>query len=930
MGRQIDIGPTPQLLTGIIIFLLFFSPSWAVDPDKSLDQYLVDHWDTSNGLPSNLIHAITQTPDGYLWIATNKGLVHFDGISFSPVSFAQKEEAAAGQNTIPEALYPDRSGTLWIGGNACLMSYDYQTRRFTTYTAANGLGSGEIRRLLKDMNGNLWIGFISNSLNRFSDNRFTSFNDSDPMKGKTINAIVEDRTGNLLIGIRDNGVFQYQDGKFVPYPLTGLKGFLVNMREDHKGSLWVSTSEGLLKKTGNTVETFTTAHGLSVPHTTDILEDSLHTIWIGSTKGLNRFRTGPGGSTGFEHILEAHVIVCLFEDREGSLWVGSYDSGLFRLKDRKFNYYIPVYTAAGEVFFSMCRDTQGYTWIGTDNGKLYRIRDNGSTELINIPGISGAGISAVSIDNEGTLWVGTNGKGVFQRKYGNFYHYTKRDGLSDDLVTVIFTDSRGNVWFGTFNGAGVFHPSRNTLDILDSRNGLKGRKVYGICEDNAGNLWIGTDDGVTVLTDGKTGTGNITHYLEGVTVTWIYEDPAPPDSSGPVYWLATHGAGLKRLQLNDNAVTTYTTSQGMTTDFIYRFFEDRLGYFWLMSDSGILRVSKTELDRLARGEVEMIDCISFDEADGLISPEFNNPFSRHSAFSTPNDELWFLTKKGISIVNPETVRINKLPPTVVVEEAIFNETPVPLPLDEKAGTFKDIDGVQFSFTATTLLSAEKVTFKYRLEGVDEKWIFLPPRKERVVRYENLEPGTYTFRVTACNADGVWNDTGAVVTFTLGRSFSRTFLFKIILFLLIAGLLATGFFFYKKRSSQKEEGVETESKASLLARPFVDECIKKLKYLMEVEKVYRDETLSLRPLADRMSIPYYQLSQILNDELKRSFPDFINYYRIEEAKEILKRPGMAEIKITVLAYEVGFNSMTAFYKAFKKQTGLTPNQYKKEL
>jgi ligand-binding sensor domain-containing protein/AraC-like DNA-binding protein len=910
-----------HLWTGIISILFFFFPSWALEPDKPLDEYLVDHWNTSGGVPSNLIHAITQTPDGYLWVATNRGLVRFDGITFAPV-----------QAAVSEALYIDKSGILWIGGSDRLISYDHQTRRFTNYTTADGLGRGKVRRLFKDMNGNLWIGFISNFLNRFSTSRFTAFTGSGPLKNSTVNAIVEDQAGNLLIGTRDNGVFQYRDGQFIPYPIPGLKGYLVNMREDHKGSLWISTSEGLLKKTGNTVETFTSELGLSIPHTTDILEDSQHTLWIGSTKGLNRLKTVPGGDIGFEHILESHVIVCLFEDREGSIWIGTYDSGLFRLKDRKFNAYIPFDTGEGEVLFSMCRDTKGNTWIGTGNGKLYRSRDNGSAELIDIPGLSGAGISAISTDDDGTLWIGTNGKGVFHKKNGNFFHYTKGEGLPDDLVTVIFPDSRGNMWFGTFNGAAVFHPGRSHFESINSHNGLMGRKVYSICEDNAGGMWIGTDNGVTVFTGREIETGNIAHYLEGVIVTWTYQDPIPPGNSGNVFWIATHGAGLKRLCLNNRTTaTSYTTSDGMATDFIYKFFEDRQGYLWLMSDSGILRLNKSGLNRFASGETERIDCSSFDESDGLISPEFNNPFSRHTAFRTETGELWFLTKKGISNVDPETVRINKLPPTVIIEEAIFDEKTVPLPINPETGTFKDIINIQFRFTATTLLSAEKAVFKYRLEGVDKKWVFLPPGKERVVRYKNLEPAMYTFRVTASNADGVWNDTGAKVTFTLGRSFSRTLLFRIIVFFMVVFLLVVGVYIYnayKKRLSQKKEEVESEPKVSLLARPFVEECVKKLRHLMEVEKAYRDGTLSLRNLADRMSIPYYQLSQILNDELKRSFPDFVNHYRIEEAKEILKGPVDRIPKIASLAHDVGFNSLTAFYKAFKKQTGMTPNVYRR--
>ena len=285
MERLLNMHSISKPAAGIIIILLFWWSSWALDPDKRLDEYLVDHWNTSEGFPSELVHSITQTPDGYLWIATEKGLCRYDGITFSPVSFAGEEEAASGKTALAEALYLDNNGTLWIGSNIGLTAYDYQTRRFKTFTTAHGITGGEIRCLLKDIKGNLWIGFVSNFLDRLTNGQFTAYNDSHGLKGHRVNSIIESQTGNLLIGTRENGIFQYRDGKFTPYPTPNISGFLINMCEGSSGPLWISTSDGLLRKTGKTVEIYSTEHGLSSAYTTDILEDSQRTLWVGSTKG---------------------------------------------------------------------------------------------------------------------------------------------------------------------------------------------------------------------------------------------------------------------------------------------------------------------------------------------------------------------------------------------------------------------------------------------------------------------------------------------------------------------------------------------------------------------------------------------------------------------------------------------------------------------
>jgi ligand-binding sensor domain-containing protein/AraC-like DNA-binding protein len=923
-----------QFLAAIIVLILFCCPSRALNPDKNIDEYLVDHWNISGGLPSNLVHSIAQTPDGYLWIATNKGLVRFDGIKFSIVRFAREEEIAYGQTAVPEALYLDNSGKLWIGSSIGLTSYDYQTRQFNTFTTANGLTRGTIRRLTKDMKGNLWIGFVSQYINRFSEGKFTAFNDSHGLKGKKINGIIEDHQGNLLVGTRDNGVFKYRDGKFFNYPIPGIKGFLVTMLEDHKGALWISTSSGLLRKTDKIVETYTTKNGLSIDHTSDLLQDSEGDFWIGTINGLNRIKTKADGSISFECTLKSFIIICLFEDREGSLWVGTYDSGLFRLKDAKFKSYTLFDKNQEEILFSMCEDRNGYTWIGTANGKLFRFRDHKSIESIQFPGLSGTGISALSEDAEGSLWLGTNGNGVFQKKGSTIFQYTTRDGLADNLVTGIYNDSRGNLWFSTFDGVSVFCPRDNTMGLLNSRGGLSGKKVHNVYEDKTQNIWIATDNGITVLKDGKIERQDMMYYLEGISVTWIYQDPFPSDSEGRVFWLATHGAGLKRLRLKDNACTTYTTAQGMTTNFIYRFFEDQRENFWLMSDSGILRVSKAGLNRFASANVDRINCVSFGISEGLLNLEFNNPFSHHSALKTKSSELRFLAKKGISIVKPDRIRINKLPPPVIVEKIFFNQTPISLPLPASANTLKAITEIRFHFTATTLLSAEKVTFKYRLEGFDEKWTFLAPGKERVAHYKNPGPGTYTFKVTASNAEGTWNAEGTAVTFTLKSPFLKSLLFNYFLLpLSLVALLVIGFIIY--RTYKKRPPVETitkkEGKESKIFLPpgFVKEYTKKITHLMEVEKVYRDEKLTLLSLAEKLSILRYQLSLILNDHLKSNFNDYINSYRIEEAKEILESTEAEDKTITAIAIDVGFNSQTTFFKVFKKYTGMTPSQYKKE-
>jgi len=935
MARRININcRLVRHLLGIIIIAFFPSLLPGLDPEKPLAHYLVDKWDTADGIPSEAIRSIVQTPDGYLWIAAEKGLVRFDGKTFSSIHFAEGDGIDSMKGTIPEALFVDKENTLWIGSAVGLTSYRCQTRRFRTFTPGDGLTRDSIRRIEDDIGGNLWISFISGYVDRFSNGEFKAFNASHGLTGKKINAIVEDPKGNLLFGSREDGVFIYKDEKFSRYAIPGLDNCqLIFMYWDRRGELWIGTKNGLFRVTGEGTREYTTAHGLSNNFIMCMLEDSDRNLWMGTFNGLNRVKRKQDGSIGFESILEPFEIYCLFEDREKSLWLGTSNSGIRRLKDRKFISYAPFEDRPWEMPVSIFQDRRGDTWIGAYDGKLFHCRGNKLIQSLQLPGLSGNIILSIAEDAEGNLWLGTTGKGVFHKKNTTFTRYTKGDGLADNTVTSIFKDSRDTLWFGTFDGVSfirgdAYRRGGVTVRSLTAREGLKGNKVHNVYEDKNQNIWIAADKGITVLKDGNIGKKDKTYYCAGVSVTCIYEDPAASSDGSHVYWIATDGHGFRRVTLKNGAltsVTSFTTADGMGSNFIFQFFEDQQGDFWLMSNSGVLRVGKNELNRFAnqppgRGSIR---CTSYGITDGMNSTDFDNQYSRHSALKTRDGEFLFITKKGISVVNPANVYINKISPPVAIETVLFDRQPVPL--DGETHLFKGITEARFYFNAPTFLSPEKTAFRYRLEGFDGQSVFLPPGGKREVIYRNPGPGTYTFTVTACNSEGVWNRTGASFTFTLKPLFYQTVLFKIGVFFVLIFLAAAGFYIYKKRPLERK----VKYKGPHPNPRFVDECVKKLTYLMEVEHLYRKPDLSLSVLAERLSVSPHLLSQVLNERMNRNFADFINSYRIDEARKIFEKPGGTKKKIEMVAFEVGFNTIMAFYNAFKKYTGMTPARYKKK-
>ena len=959
MKRKRMNGCLRQIGTIVLMLLSysFYSPVWGLDPGKRVDQYLTDRWTAADGLPSNIIVLIRQTPDGYLWIAASKGLARFDGRAFSVNPFGDDTLKHLLEAVSLTSLLVDSHGVLWAGHSEGLVSYDYKTGAFRVYNKNDGLIEPHIRHIKEDMRGNLWISAWEGPVYRFDNGKFKVFGPSDGLvKGNKISSIVETQKGTLLFATRENGIFQYQGDKFLEYPVRGLAGHIINfMMEDKKGDLWIGTTTGLFRVTEEGTTIFTTTQGLSHDNVMNILEDGDGNLWVGTQHGLNRFKKKQNGENEIDTLLPEVLISCLFEDREKNLWVGLYDVGMGRIKDGTFITYSPIPALREEVLMSVYEDSDGDAWIGGVDGKLYHCRGEDFIETIIYPELSGAGISAIVEDTGGNLWLGTNGRGAFrmQKKKGTpprIARYTTAQGLAHDTVTSITRDSRGDLWFGTYNGVSVYRYPDGPFETFSPGDGLVGKIVYNVYEDRAHNILTASDEGLTFLTKvfagGQGGPSARGTYKElqkepplspitispkailtGVPVTCVHEDVLAAKEEAPVYWIATQGQGLVRYShpgRGAGKMTFYTTKNGLASNSLFQFFEDRHGYFWLMSDYGILRLDKSQLERYARGEADGIYCISYGETDGLRSYEFNNRLSRHSALQTKNGDLWFITAKGISIVKPDRVRVDRTPPPVLIEAVYFNGREVNRDVKGGGPVFKGAGDMRFRYTAPTFVSPEKIRFKYRLEGGEGGWVVLPPGAERAVAFQNLEPGAYTFTVTACNAEGVWNPEGESFSFVIKPFFYQTLGFKGAVILLLVFLGAVGVYLYKVRpfgKKKKQQGLTMEPQ-------FAEVCIERLKHLMENEKIYCEPELTLQGLAEKLSIQPYQLSQLLNERLRQSFSDYINSSRVEEAKRLLAGSKGQEMKNTSIAFDVGFNSMTAFYKAFKKYTGMTPNQFKK--
>ncbi len=336
------------------------------------------------------------------------------------------------------------------------------------------------------------------------------------------------------------------------------------------------------------------------------------------------------------------------------------------------------------------------------------------------------------------------------------------DGLPSNSIQAVTQTRDGYLWLGTKAGLVRFDGVRFAVfDKLNTKEILS-NDILDLYEDRDGNLWVGTTGGgLNRLRDGKFTSYTTRDGLSQDFVRSIYEDG---DGS---LWIANYGGGVNRFK--DGRFTAYTTNVGLFDNTIYQVLDDDQGNLWMSCNRGIFFVSKQQLNDFAENRIASVTSVPFGKSDGMRSSECNGG-NQPAGIKARDGNLWFPTIEGVAVVDPRRMLINTQPPPVLIDKTMVDDHVLVDGLTE--ATLPPGKGqLEFHYTALSFLAPEKVMFKYKLEGFDQDWTDAGAR--RVAYYTNLPPGSYRFRVIACNNDGKWNEEGAIFAFTLAPHFYET-------------------------------------------------------------------------------------------------------------------------------------------------------------
>jgi ligand-binding sensor domain-containing protein len=706
-----------------------------IEPARA--QYGFEVWTVDNGMPENEIRGITQTPDGYLWIATFNGLARFDGVH---LTLFNRETPGLLSNEFGTMLQ-GRGGDLWLD------SVDrgvvrYHNGEFHAYGRQYGMPADIVNGLTGDDQGDVWV--LSGGRIVRWDETSKHFVDVAPQSpSMRYRSLLWDSAG---FWVRQGETIRcFTHGSFVDFTLPRqiLKGDLWGAALDQSGTLWLETVDGKrVRITADNVSQMIPA-------------GSTREVTVGTAyKKSLTMHVGPRLARTFEFVSSNRIISVtpshFYDDRQGNLWIGTQEEGRYRLQRQLIRSYSREQGLIDRDTYATYQDRSGALWIGAWHSGLSRFADGRFTNYTMAEGLPSELVTALFEDREGRFWVGTHG-GLSLFDHGSFHIPSGPTLPNEAVVQAICQDRQGTLWFGT--RAGLARYENGVTRFLTKKDGLAADDTHAIVEGANGDLWVG-------------GYGGLTRIRNGEFTRWTQKDGLPSGNIWSFYedndgtlWIGTYDGGLARFK--DGKLTSYSVKDGLFDNGVFGILDDAHGYFWMSCSRGVYRVSKQDLNAFASGDLKKVTSTAYGKIDGMLDIECNGGVGP-SGVKTRDGKLWFPTRNGVAVIDPESVVHDSIPPLVMIETSLVDNVvaPVNAPLRIPPST----PNVEISYTAPNFINAAQTHFKYRLEGLDTDWVDAGGR--RIAYYSHLPPGEYVFHVIAANSDGVWNQEGKTLAITV--------------------------------------------------------------------------------------------------------------------------------------------------------------------
>ncbi len=698
------------------------------DPQARLTER---RWTTVDGMPVNPVHAVLPARSGLLWLATEEGLVRFDGSKFR--EYSSRSVTAFSDDNL-QALAETADGTIWIGSRRGRL-VRFANGEFYPVGSEEGLSARGVLTLFVGPSGTLWLGTSDGRVFRRVGTRFEEV----ASLGSKILALLEAGDGTLWLGTGSRGLFRRDastgdmalvsgipegaitalavagprkvavaiegkgvctvtpDGKGCHHLLDAGGGLpseaVTALLRDSAGQLWIGTyGGGLVMLAGGRL--YRPPQPTTSSYVWSLAEGPPGVIWVGTTRGLGSLHRGVVASLGEGDGIAPGPVFSVCQALDGSVWLGGSNSTVTRYGrgGTKRILLVPTARARGQGFYvaSLWPRPGGGVWAGTLGDGIFELDGNGRIlRHISQGTLARDSIRSVALDANHTLWVGGRA-GLARVRCTTTAGCAYEDALSGVPVTALALAADGTVYVGT-RGRGLLalQPDGNSRP-MDNGSGPASDAIHSLLLDRKGRLWIGT------------GGGGLSCLVEGRVYTWRARD-------------------------------------GLWSDTIACLLEDDGGRLWASTNRGLFYLDQ---EAILANPSEKVETVPFGRADGMASEECNG-LSQPAGWRMRDGTLWFATAEGVVVVRPQQLSSNHPPFTVVIEDAAVDGASMARGAEIllRPGWRR----LTIGFTPISLTEKARLSCLYQLEGFERDWT-APSSGQSFASYTNLRPGNYLFRV----------------------------------------------------------------------------------------------------------------------------------------------------------------------------------------
>jgi ligand-binding sensor domain-containing protein/signal transduction histidine kinase len=703
------------------------------------------NYSVRNGLLSNIVSAVAVDSQENVWIGSPAGISRFNGRAFTHYKMQQPKTRTV---YTTQQIMIIKDTVWWRAQGEVYFIADGKIKYFST-PGANGRATA----LMVEKNG-LWVAkdgtIFHNSNNKWDSIKFNTEAEKRP---PNVYRIFRGRDSIIWVTTND-GLYKADSGRLVQQQLNGPPDMPVpvifSITQDRSGALWMGTSSGVIKKTGNLVQYYNKHNGLSDNYFYDVLTDAEGNVWMASD-GQGIFRFSGTQFTGIDETmgLPSAQVMSIASNKRDSLFLGTYDAGLYVFKDGKVN-------------------------------------------PLSFPSNPVPSITSLCYTHRSKLWIGTRGRGLWSYENETFRQYeAPARNFPSNFITSLYEDHDRRLWIGFSNGAIVVE--HDTFKTVPVKIGL----IVSFLTIGYDSILIATDNGLQLYRGGYVTDFWTNQFIAGSSVKCFI-------LVGRDLWMGTSDNGVIRYNLDTRKMLTINKNSGLRSDFIYNIVADNDGNIWVGTGFGIHKIKMNQKDEPQ---------ISFyGKAQGISGMESNlNSVLKLPDgsiwFGTTNGALHYQPHTEVVVSSPISIALQSVKPIGgnVIDRNYYDSSDnwygIPYHLRLPPGQ----NNLSFTFQAVTLSGAQQVLYRYRLDGLETPWSDWSANNSAT--YSALPPGDYTFRVQARSAEGIAAPE-LTYPFVIITPFHKT---KWFLYAVLAGCLLSGILFQYLVSSARERRLRLRSR-----------------------------------------------------------------------------------------------------------------------